>query len=243
MKQKERHRLKQDKFVQGVASARDFIEPRQRQLAMLGIAVVVALLAVAGVMAMRQQASSGREAALAEALVVLNSPVQPPTPALPATGDRPATPELQAPGTYPTDEARLLEALPKLEAAVNAASDSTEARFHLATTLARLNRHEEAIEQYELIVSADGDSLYGQMAQLGLANEQTRLGDYAPAIATYQALLDDESGNLPLDALLMRLAEAYDASGNSEEASKTFSRVVHEYPTSPYSVAAGRHLP
>jgi len=245
MKQKERRHLKENKLAQGVVSARDFVELRRRQLTMaLGGVVIVAVVA-AGVVLVRQQSTSTRLAALAEAMVVMDTPVEPPTPALPATGGRPATPETQAIGTYPTEEAKLHAALPKLQEAADADPDSNEslmARYYLASTLASLGRHEGAISEYEKLISRGGESVYAQMARLGKANEQARLGEYPEAIATYQELADQPDSTLPTDAILMQLAAAYDASGNAEEAKKAFSRVVHEHPASPYSTDAGKHL-
>jgi TolA-binding protein len=47
---------------------------------------------------------------------------------------------------------------------------------------------------------------------------------------------------LPKDAILMELAKAYQASGNQEEARRTFTQVVEEYPASLYSAEAQAEL-
>lgn len=213
----------------------------------MAASVVVAVLAVAviGYVVVRQRTSARAQGMLAAAMIVADAPVQPPNPATPPADGKPGTMATQAPGTYPTEEAKLTAALPKLHAAADAYPDSVSgitARYHLASALATLGRHKEALVAYENVITRAGDSLYGRMARLGKANEQARLGEYQPAIAIFKALIDLKEGALPADAILMQLAAAYQASGNKDEAKKTFSRVVHEHPASPYSTEAGKQL-
>jgi tetratricopeptide (TPR) repeat protein len=178
-------------------------------------------------------------------MVILEAPVQPPTPAVPPADGQPGTPERQEPGTYPTEEAKLKAALPKLQEAADEHPDTDAgitARYHLAATHAALGNHADAVSAYDDVIARAGDSIYGRMAKLGKATEQVRLGQYEPAIDTYKALADEKETDLPADAVLMQLARAYQASGNADEAKKTFSRIVHEHPGSPYSAEAGKQI-
>lgn len=242
MKQTERHHLKENELANTVAAV---LGPRQREV-VTGVAVVVVLLlvVVAG-LAIRQRGQSRRQAALAGAMLVLDAPVQPPTPAMPAAGSRPATPETQAPGTYPTEEAKLLAAVPKLTVAAEddpTSESALMARYHLASTLATLGKGQEALAAYDAVIAKGGNSFYVGMAKLGKATTQARLGQFQPAIEGFKALADEKDTTLPVDALLMQLATAYDASGQADEARKIRSRVVHEFPASPYSTVAGKLL-
>lgn len=242
MKQSERHHLKDNELANTVASV---LGPRQREVVTGVVVVVVLLVVVVAGLALRQRMQNRRQGALADAMVVLDAPVQPPAPAMPAAGTRPATPETQAPGTYPTEQAKLQAALPKLQAAADddPASDAgLTARYHLGATLAALGRHQEALAAYEVVIAKGSGSFYGEMARLGKATAQARMGQHQPAIATLKELTEQKDSTLPVDALLMQLAAAYDASGNRDEARKTLSRVVHEFPASPYSAAAGKQL-
>ena len=81
------------------------------------ILIVVIILAGFGYLIVRQQTDNKSHALLATAMTIVEAPVQPPTPAEPPSNGKPGTMEQQAPGTYPTEEAKLKAALPKLEAA------------------------------------------------------------------------------------------------------------------------------
>ena len=242
MNQKAQNNLKNDAVAHTLASV---LGPRQREVVTgVVVAVVLVVVVVAG-LALRQRMQNRRQSALAEAMVVLDAPVQPPTPAMPAAGSRPATPETQAPGTYASVDAKLNAALPKLQAAADddpASEAGLTARYHLAATLVALGRHQEALTAYEMVIAKGSGSFYGEMARLGKATAQARLGQHQPAIASLKELAEEKDSTLPVDAVLMQLAAAYDASGNRDEAKKTLSRVVHEFPASPYSAVAGKQL-
>jgi outer membrane protein assembly factor BamD (BamD/ComL family) len=80
------------------------------------------------------------------------------------------------------------------------------------------------------------------MARLGRADTQAKAGQIDAAIASWKELASQSSEDLPIDAILMELAKAYVAKGNQEEARKTFTQLVDEHPTSPYSAQARAEL-
>ena len=130
-------------------------------MAALLAAIVVAVLVIAGVVAFRQRSQSRGEELLAEAMVALNARVVPPTTeggtALPAGA------EIGATGAFPTEEAKLTAALPKLKAAADAYPDSPAgitARYHLAGTLAALGRLPDA--SVDDLAAAVSDTLRGR---------------------------------------------------------------------------------
>ena len=60
--------------------------------------------------------------------------------------------------------------------------------------------------------------------------------------AAHKELAEAKDSELPAEAILMQLGSAYQAAGNAEEARKTFSRIVHEHPASPYATEAGKQI-
>jgi predicted negative regulator of RcsB-dependent stress response len=244
MKRNERHHLKENELVKSIASARDFVEPRTKQLGII-IAVIVLIGVVAlGVTFMRQQSSAEASRLLAEALVTLNAQVIP-------TGeesgaDLPAAAQLGSTGTYSTEESKLKAALPKLKAAADAYPDQEPgivARYHMAGALAALGRNDEAIKEFGDVVSRAGDgSLYGRMARLGQAETQARAGQVDAAIATWKSLAEQSDSTLPVDAILFELGRAYAAKGDNAEARKVLNQIVEQHPNSPYLADARTEL-
>ena len=57
-----------------------------------------------------------------------------------------------------------------------------------------------------------------------------------------QAQIGKPDSPLPSDTLLVLLAHAYDAQGNTDKSKETYRRIVTEYPDSPYAVEAQRRV-
>jgi outer membrane protein assembly factor BamD (BamD/ComL family) len=139
----------------------------------------------------------------------------------------------------------LTAALPKFLGAANAYPSSRAgiaARYEAARILMALGRPVEAAAQYAQVGERDPRGIYGRMAKLGLAGTQLELKQYDRAIATYQDFVTRKDGNVPTDALLMQLGRAYMLAGRKTEAQQTFTRLVDEYPESPYLQDAKRAL-
>ena len=80
------------------------------------------------------------------------------------------------------------------------------------------------------------------MARLGLAEAQARAGQYDSAINAYKELAAQLDGPLPIDGILMQLGRTYLDAGKPSDAQQVFSRVVEEFPNSPFSGDARREL-
>jgi tetratricopeptide (TPR) repeat protein len=244
MKRKERQHLKENELAHSIESARDFLETRQRQIAGVVVGVVVVALGIIGFVVYRQQTQSRGSELLAQAMVALNARVVPTG----TTGEEnlPAGATLGATGTFSTEEAKLNAALPKLKAAADEYPDSASgitARYHMASALAALGRHQEAIQAFEEVARRSGaSSLYGRMARLGEADAQARSGKLDAAIATWKDMTTANADDLPVDAILMELARAYVQKGNTEEARKAFTEIVEKHPDSPYLAEARTEL-
>jgi TolA-binding protein len=241
MKRQERQHLKENELVHSIEATRDFMETRRREIGMTVIAVVVIAVIAIGAVLYRQRTQSRGSELLAEAMVALNARVVPAGVATQGE-DIPAAASLGAVGSFPTESAKLNAALPKLQAAADAYPDSPAgitARYHLASALASLSRHDEAIKQFDDVVKRAGaGSIYGRMARLGKADTQARAGQVDAAIATWKEMAASTTGEFPVDAILMELARAYAQKGDREEARKTFNQLIDQHPNSPYTSEA-----
>ena len=246
MKRKERHHLKENELAHSIGAAREFVDHRRGQLVGL---VTIALLVVAGIVGIstwQRQSSVAAEQALADAMVALNARVIPPSATGTAPGEVPAAATIGAIGSFPSEAAKLTAALPKLKSAADGYPDTESgitARYHYASALAALGKHDEAVAAFDDVARRAGaDTLYGRMSKLGKADTQMRAGQLDAAITTWKELAASTDDTLPKDAILMELGHAYVAKGNSEEAKKTFTQVVDEHPTSPYTAEARMEL-
>jgi tetratricopeptide (TPR) repeat protein len=246
MKRKERHHLKENDLAQTIVAAREAIEARRGPLTGVLLALLVVAAVVGGIIVWRQGDDARAQQLLGDAMVALNARVIPASTTPGQPGEVPAAATIGATGSYATEAAKLIAALPKLKAAADAYPDTEAgitARYHYASSLAALGKHEEAIQQFDEVARrAGGDSLYGRMSTLGKADTQVRAGQLEAAIATWKELASSADEELPKDAILMELGKAYQASGNQEEARKAFTQVVDEHPTSPYLAEARAEL-
>jgi tetratricopeptide (TPR) repeat protein len=242
MKTKERRQLKENELVEMLAVMRENFEKHKRVLnGVLLVALVVAAV-IGGIVAWGGQSEARAQQLLGEAMVTFNARVVPVTAQPEAPGEVPAAATIGATGTFPTVAAKLNAALPKLKAAADAFPETdagVTARYHYASSLATLGRHDEAVKAFEEVIARAGaESLYGRMAQMGKGDALVRAGQHDAAIATWKELASSTDEALPKDAILMELGKAYQAAGNSDEARKTFNQLIEEHPTSPYTPEA-----
>ncbi len=245
MKRKERRHLKHNPVAEMLATAQGYVESHARAITGLLIGVAVVTLAISGFLFLRQQTQTRADVLLADAMVALNARVVP-AGATAGEDNLPAAATLGATGTFSTEEAKLNAALPKLSTAAETYPNTPAgitARYHLASALASLGRHDESVQQFEEVVRRAGArTLYGRMAQMGKADTHVRAGEYDAAIAAWTALAEQRDEALPMDAILMELARAYAAKGDTEEARRTWSQLVEQHPDSIYSPEARSRL-
>lgn len=240
MKSIERHRLKENEFAHTVARARDVIDTRGRDMALLLVGVVAAVALALGYMAWRQSRAEKANTLLAAALAVAEAPVV--APVAPAPG---SPMPVQQPGTFQTERAKQEAALPKFMQAAEAypgTDAGIAARYHAAGTLASLGRLPDAEQRYREVVDRAGNGIYGHMARLGLAQVQVAQGRFDEGIGAYQQLVTDTNSPLPVDGVLMELGRAYLKAGKKPEAARAFTRVVEEFPQSLYAADARREM-
>ena len=151
---------------------------------------------------------------------------------------------VQPPGTYPTIEAKMSAALPKLIEAADrypGTQPGITARYRAAAALAALGRHDESAAQYQQVIDGDRTGVYGRMATLGLADVQIARGAYDEAIALARAVVRSGRGSRPPgrrrpDAARARLRPCRPVGGC------TGQRVMDEFPASFYFANAEREL-
>ncbi len=243
MKTTERHHLKDNELALALGSAQAWAEKNQQTiLGTVGLLIVIGV-GIAGYAAWSRSTDTKARTLLAEAMVIEEARVMPPGPPAGTSTDPTLMPG-QAPGTYPTQQAKLEAALPKFLAAADAypSTDSgLTARYHAASNLVALGRFDEAITQYDQVISGGG-GLVQRMSRLGKAEAQLRAGQFDPAIATLKETSEQANTNLPVDAVLMELARAYQMAGKTEDARKTLTQVVEKHAESPLAADAKTEL-
>ena len=236
MKRTERRHLKENELQNIARQARESFEARKRETTgIIAIVAVVAVVAI-GYFVWRERVQTRAHGLLAEAVTVQAARVGPPS----APGAAAGGP------TFPTERARSEAALTKLKAAADA-YPSTDAglyaRYQEAATLMALGNPSPAATAYQHVIDRAGSSsIYGQMARLGLAEAHTRSGQFDQAINTFKELSLRKDGTLPVDGILMQLGRAYIEAGKRTDAQQTFTRLVDEFPESPFSGDAKREL-
>ena len=242
MKQSQRRHLKDNELAIAIAHANDWRVRHQKTITVAMFAVVIAAVAVIGFVAWRNSVDTAARAMLAEAMVIYEAGVTPP-PVEPTGNESPAAP-VQQPGTYPTERAKLEAALPKFLAAADEYPNTdpgVTARYHAAAILVGLGRIDEAIQQYDRVIS-EGSGLLAQMARLGKAEAQLRASRFDAAIASFTELSNRTDMSVPKEAMLMELARAQRLAGRTDDARKTLNQIVEQHADSPFASEARAEL-
>ncbi|MSO45353.1 MAG: tetratricopeptide repeat protein [Acidobacteria bacterium] len=235
MKRTERRHLKENELKKWMREARELFD-ESRQQAWWAIALVVLVAAgVLGYVGWRQHVRTSAGALLADALTVQEARIGPP----PAPGTVNPAPY------FPTERERSQAALVKFKAAADAYPSTDTglfARYQQATTTMTLGNPTDAATIYQQVIDSWPSSLYAQMARLGLAETQARAGQFDQAINAFKELSQRKDGPLPVDGILMQLGRTYIEAGKPNDAQQTFTRLIEEFPDSPFSQDAKREL-
>jgi TolA-binding protein len=235
MKRNERHHLKENELLHMAASAREALETKSSQLGKIAIAVgLIAVLAI-GYAVWRNRVQGRAGTLLADAMAVQDARVGPPqAPGTPASGP-----------SYPTEKDKNQALLTKFKLVADQFPGTDAgifARYREAGAHMALGNTKEAAAAYEQVIASGGDSLYVQMARLGLAEAQARGGEFDKAIEGFKTLSARTDSPLPVDGILMQLARAYRDAGKTADAQQTLDRIVKEFPESQYVSDAQREL-
>jgi tetratricopeptide (TPR) repeat protein len=235
MKRTERHHLKENALSRWTSEASHVVRTRRREVLFAGVGLAVLVAAVLGLVAWRARAESRADALLAEAIAIEQARVgPPPAPGAPSNGL-----------VFPTERDKLQALADKFRAAADYRPDGAAgvfARYREAATQMALGNVKEASAAYQQVLDRAGDTLYGQMSRLGLAEAAARAGEYERAIESFKGLSESKDGPLPVDGILMQLGRTYLEAGKPAEAQQTFNRIVEEFPLSPFTGEARREL-
>jgi hypothetical protein len=240
MKHSEKEHLKENEVAHALAAASETFGQNRSQVLAIGGAVLAVLVAVGGFLTWQRTKDSAVSGLLADAMVVYEAPVQAPAP--PGMEGGTGVPA-QAPGTYPTEKAKLEAALPKFIAAADSSPSSTPgrlARLNAASILVALGRFDEAKTHYEQLAS--GTDIVAKGAALGKAQAQIRAGQFDPAIEGLKALSTQTATGMPVEGVLMELARAYRGAGKVDDARKTLNEIVEKHAESPFAAEARAEL-
>ena len=235
MKGTERHHLKENEIERLARQARELVDTRGTQLSWAIAAVVIVGAAAVIFLGWRDHVRAQAHVLLAAAIAVQDARIGPP----PAPGTVSTAPY------FPTESERAQAALAKFKAVADAypATDAgIFARYQQAASDMALGHPADAATTYQQVIDRAGTSVYAQMARLGLAEAQARAGQYDQAINAFKDLAQRKDGTLPVDGILMQLGRVYLDAGKPTDAQQTFTRVVAEFPDSPFSPDAKREL-
>ena len=235
MKSKTRHELKQNEFAAATARMVHLVGGYQRHATML-VAAILAVVVLAGGYFYWQGTRADKAGTLfGIAMETADASVAPPSTLPGAT---------QAPNTFPTAKARSEAAL-KLFQDLAAAYPSTEAgiaaKYQAAGELLSLGRVNEAEAIYTEL-SQKSSSVYAMPSRLGLAQAKMAAGKYDDAVKMFTELSGDRDGTVPVDGVLMQLAEASTKAGKAADARAAYKRVVDEFAESGYAADARQKL-
>ena len=234
MKRTERHHLKENELGKLTRRLRETVQTRPRETTAAIVTVMVIGVIALGYWGWRARVEGRAHALLAGAMAVQEARVGPP--AAPSAGVGPS---------FPTERERSQAALAKFKAAADA-YPSTDAgifaRYQEASIWMKLGNFAEGAKAYQQVVDRAGNGIYGQMAHLGLAEVHARSGQYDQAITAFKEMAQRKDGPLPIDGILMQLGRTYRDAGKRGEAQQTFTRLVEEYPESPFTGEAKREL-
>ena len=236
MKSTERHHLKDNELAHLTIGARDLVQQRRGPILATVGAVDVIIAAVGGYLTWKNSVENRAHTQLAGAIAVEGARVGPPA----------------AFGTAPTQGLSFISEREKSQAVLTKYKEVADtfpssdagiyARYRQAATYMALGVPKSAAETYQQVISQGGDSLYAQMAKLGLAEAQSQTGDYEAAITTFRDLAQRKDGPLPIDGLLLKLGKTQAEAGKASDAQQTFNRLVQEFPDSSFTPDAKKEL-
>jgi TolA-binding protein len=237
MKRAERHHLKENELANLASSARHAVEENKTPIAAIIIGIVVLLAAIGGYYAWSSRVNARANLLLADAMLVESAPIMPPpAPGQPGAGMT----------TFLTQRAKDQAQLTKFKIVADeypSTDAGVFARYRMGTTYLSLGEAKSAGETFQAVIDEAGaTSLYGQLSRLGLAESQSMTGSYDQAIATFTELSQNREGTVPVDGVLSRLARTYIEAGKPADAQRTLTRLVDEFPNSPFTADARRTL-
>ena len=236
MKAQERHHLKQNEFVHTTARVAARLAPFRDRIVVVTAVVVAVVVVVGGYFWWQKRTDDRAGAMLGRAMAISQGQIAP-APTVPGA--------TQLPGTYPTEEARqaaALQAFQEVSLTYPTTPSGIAAKYHAGAMLLEASKLAEAEQAFRDVTTSAGRTLYGPMAQLGLASALSGQNKHDEAIKILTDLSGDRDGALPQDAVLMELARACLKAGKIPDARAAFKRIVDGFPESSFVAEARQRL-
>ena len=236
MKAQERRHLKENEFASTTLQVVEGLKANRDRVVMGSVIALVVIAIGGGYCYWHKHTNDEASALLGIGMSIAQAPIVPP-PTLPGA--------TQTAGTFPTDQARqeaALQAFQQVATQFPSTAAGLTARYQMGVALMALGRLPEAEQAFTAVADKAGTSLYGAMARLGRAAALRYQGKYDDAIKVLTDLAAERDGMLPVDGVLMQLAQTCLKAGKTQEARAAFKRVVDEFPDSNYAQEARQQL-
>lgn len=236
MKAQERRHLKQNEFASTTIQVVETLRENRDRVVMGSVIALLVIAIGGGYWYWHKHTNDEASSMLAIGMSIAQAPIVPP-PTLPGA--------TQTAGTYPTDQARqeaALQAFQQVATQYPSTGAGLTAQYQAGVALLALGRLPEAEQAFGAVAEKGGTTLYGSMARLGRAEVLRYEGKYDDAIKALTDLAAERDGMLPVDGVLMQLAQTCLKAGKTQEARAAFKRVVDEFPDSNYVAEARQQL-
>ena len=157
-----------------------------------------------------------------------------------ATGANPADPARPTFASESARRARSKELFTELESRYGSTSTGRVAKLYLAQIAIAENDKEKAKQLWRAFLDAEPEGSLAAAARINLYKLDREQGRGAELAEELKKMLEQDTKPLPSDVILYQLALTYEALGKSDDARKTYRRIVDEYPQSPYIADAQR---
>lgn len=235
MDRQHRRDLKHDKFVDEIGTLSSRARENQRLLLLITAGVVLLAVIGYGIYFFRSNRERTAQSALGKAIETIESPLIPP----------PGTPGAQqAPNAkFKTDAERLAASekeFKDVETKFGGSNAADVAGLYLARIEALRGDTASARKRLQAFVDDHSDHMLVGGARYSLYQLRIDGGEASQVAQELQTQIGKTDSALPSDTLLVLLAHAYDAQGNSDKSKEAYRRIVTEFPDSPYAVEAQR---
>lgn len=236
MDRQHRRDLKHDKFVDELGTLSSRARDNQRILVLITAAAVAIAVIAYGIYFYRSNREQKAQDGLAAAIATMDSPLL-------------AAPGAQAqPGAkFKTEKERTDAAAKQFQDVAGKYSGSAAADvagLYLARIDAAKGDNGTARKMLQQFVSDHPKHLLAGSARYSLYQIRIETGEAPQVVTDVQAQLAKPSDQtlLPSDTLLVVLAHAFDAEGQTDKSRDTYRRIATEYPDSPYALEAQRKI-
>lgn len=227
-----RKQIKQDEFITLMDEWTHWLGQNWKQAAMgLGAALAVLLIVLGARLFLASRSNSAGEA-LGKALEAYNAPVG---------VDAPADAKVK----FATDTERLDVAEKGFVAVKSKYWLSKEARLatlFIARIAADRGDRDRAIQGLTELTAKRTDDPVVRLAMIALVGLRLDKGEGAQLVPELQAMVEGKDPRLPRDVALYQLAQVLERQGKLDEASKTYRKLVDEFPESAYRSDAQQRL-